>query len=557
MKPAMLKELKIRNFAIIDDLSLRFDEGMNVLTGETGAGKSIIVDALGIALGGRAQADLVRSGEKEAVVQAVFEAPSDMDLPDIGIDLSEGIIIRRVISSGGKSRSFLNDSNVTLQSISDLGANLVDMMSQHEHQGLLKPERQRALLDAYGRTGQEREGVRRCFAEVRRTRLEYDALLKKSSERVLRMDLLRFQVQEIAAAGLSPAEKRDLEEERRLLTHMARLNELSEGAYGLLYADEGSITEQLAKALAMVREMRSIDEGMTEALGILESAGPLIDEAALSLRDAKGRYDLDPRRLDAVEERLEQIRKLERKYGEGIEAILAFREEASRELSLLESSDERLAVLADELHAQEGNLRAAAESLSAQRSSAAAKLEKMVAATLRELAIPHAGFRVAVTTDAADDGTSLISEDGMDRIEFLFSANAGEPLKPLARIASGGELSRVMLSLKSILSEVDRTPVLIFDEIDAGIGGKTAESVGRKLSLLAKGRQLLCITHLAQIARYADRHLRIEKRQERRRVTVEVKELTGRERQDEIARMLSGEVTDISRRHAEELLERT
>ncbi len=553
----MLRELKISNFAIIDDLAARFDAGLNVLTGETGAGKSIIVDALGIALGGRAQADFVRSGEKEATVQAFFEYPEGAALPDIGIDLSEGILVRRIISSAGKSRAYLNDTLVTIQTLSTVGNALVDLMSQHEHQSLLVPDKQRMFLDAFGKLQHERDVLAACFTATGKIREECAQLRIRAQDRAHRIDLLRFQVREIEEAGLAAGEKQALEEERKLLVHMNRLNELTEGSYGLLYAEEGSCTEKLAKAIEMLREMSRIDSSMTEALSLLESALPQVEDAALGIRDAKGRYDLDPSRLEIVEDRLELIKKLEKKYGDGIEGIISYRENAVQELELLEHSDEQLAQLEQELAIKEAELLAAASDLSGKRLKTARRFEKEVVTALRDLAFDHAAFRIEITRETESDGRPKIAADGMDHIEFLLSANPGEPLRPLAKIASGGELSRVMLALKSILAGMDQVPVLIFDEVDAGIGGKTAEAVGKKLRGLADKHQLLCITHLAQIARHGHLHLKIEKHRAKNRVAVAIRELSGREREDEIARMLSGEITDVSRKHAGELLGRT
>jgi len=552
----MLKELRIKNLAIIDDLTVGFGKGLNVLTGETGAGKSIIVDALGLALGDRAQSDLIKSGEKEASVQAYFEVADPRSLPDIGIDLSEGILLRRVVSSGGKSRAYINDTMVTLQTLSEIGKALVDIHSQHEHQSLLAAEKQRALLDSYGRLQPELEKVQALFQEVKALKTECAGLVEKVKERAHRLDLLKFQISEIDTASLRPGEKEALGEEKRILANLSKLNELTETAYSLLYEAEGSCSERLSKALARLREMQAIDNSIKETVDLLESASPLIEDASISLRGYRDRYDLDPGRLELVEDRLELIRKLEKKYGEGTEAILNYRDEAEEELKGLEATDEKLEGLEKRLMEKEEELSKAAQALSGKRKKTALKIEKLITDTLRELAFGSAGFGIEIKQETADGGRPRVSANGMDRIEFLFSANPGEPLKPLARIASGGELSRVMLGLKSILAEVDETPVLIFDEVDAGIGGRTAESVGRKLELISRRHQLLCITHLPQIASCGDLHLRIEKKEKDNRVSVEVRELQGRERQDEIARMLSGKVTEISLRHAGELLER-
>lgn len=552
----MLRELRIRNLAIIDDLSVGFERGLNVLTGETGAGKSIIVDALGLALGDRAQAEMIRAGAKEASVEAFFEVEDGEVLPDLGIDVSDGLVLRRVIPAGGKSRAYINENMVTLQSLAEVGRALVDVHSQHDHQSLLSVERQREILDAFGGLGDDAARVRALFEEQQAIRRELSLLAEKARDREQRIDFLRFQIQEIDAAALRSGEKAEIEEERNILSNTGRLKELAETAYGLLYAEETACTEKLSAALARLREIEAIDPGCGEIARLIESALPLVEDAAIALRGYRERYDFEPQRLDEVEERLDLIRRLEKKYGEGIEGILGHRERAGEELSSLESSVERLSGLEEALRQKEEELLSAAKVLSEKRMETAKRLEGLIVKTLKELAIPGGSFKVDLRKEMAEDGRHLVHSHGMDRIEFLFSANAGEPLRPLSKIISGGELSRVMLSVKSILAGADRVPVLIFDEVDAGIGGRTAEHVGEKLRKIAGKHQILCITHLPQIASRGDLHLKIEKTEREKRVQVLVRELSDVDRRDEIARMLSGTVTEISRRHARELLER-
>jgi len=553
----MLKELNIRNLAIIDDLTVRFEKGLNVLTGETGAGKSIIVDALGLALGDRAQNDLIKAGEKEATVQAYFEIDDISELPEIGIDVSEGIVLRRIISGSGKSRAYINDSMVTLQTLSEVGKSLVDIHSQHEHQSLLTADKQRLMLDSYGDHMPDLEQVRELYAVVQSLREEFHGLTERIKERAHRVDLLSFQINEIEAAGLKPEEKQTLEEERKILSNLSRLKELTETAYALLYEADGACAENLAKVISKLRDMQSVDPSITDTLSLAESAMPFLEDASIALRVFKDKYNLEPEHINDVQDRLEQIKRLQKKYGESVEAILDYKRTAAEELKSLEASDERLQAVEAELKKNVEMLLSVARALSEKRKMTAKKIEDLIEKTLKELAFNNTRFRIEVSQETDQEGKYKINFNGIDKIDFLFSANIGEPLKPLAKIASGGELSRVMLSLKSILADVDNVPVLIFDEVDAGIGGKTADSVGRKLLRISGTHQLICITHLPQIASLADHHLRIEKRQRSTKVSVSVHELSGAERQNEIARMLSGSVTEISRRHAEELLERT
>jgi DNA repair protein RecN (Recombination protein N) len=544
----MLRELGIKNLAIIDDLRVRFESGFNVLTGETGAGKSIIVDSLGLALGGRAQSDLIRSGEKEAVVQAYFETEGVTELPDIGIDVSDGLILRRSISATGKSRAYINDTMVSLQSLAEAGKSLVDIHGQHEHQRLMSVDWHMLLIDSYGKLEDDRKKIGFLYKELQVLKKEGTDLKQKVKERAHRIDLLRFQISEIDAASLRPGEKEALTEERTILLNLSRLNELTETAYSMIYGSEGSCIERLSSVIAKVREMSSIDHSVSGILNMLESTLPAIEDAAISLRGYKDRYDLEPERLAEIEERLELIKKLEKKYGESIETILRYREEADKELKGIELTDERLDSIEAKLKGKEEMLLGAALSLSEKRKKVAKKIEALVKHELKELAFSNAEFLIDIRQEDP-------SPYGLDKVEFLFSANPGEPPRPLAKIASGGELSRVMLALKTILADFDSIPVLIFDEVDAGIGGKTAENVGKKLKMISTKHQVLCTTHLPQIASKGDSHLKIEKGQKNDRVYVEVRELKGRERIDEIARMLSGKITEVSLRHARELLE--
>lgn len=544
----MLKELRIKNLAVIDDLKVRFEEGFNVLTGETGAGKSIIVDSLGLALGSKIQPDFIRSGEKEAVVQAYFEAEGMKSLPDIGIDMSDGFILRRSIFASGKSRAYINDTMVSTQSLAEIGRALVDIHGQHEHQSLLSVDKHGLFLDFFGRLQEEQRRVEKLYREVEASKREVAGLQQRMKERAHRLDLLKFQIQEIDSAVLKVGEHENLRGQKTILSNLGRLKELAESAYELTYGADDSCIAKLSSVISKLRDMAAIDHQASEVLDILESVLPLLDDAADTLREYKSRYDFEPGSLDEIEERLALIRKLEKKYGEGIETIIRYRDNAEAEMKDLEIVDDQIRALENELILKETMLTEAAAALSKKRKVAAQRMEKLVSKELQELAFNDAEFLIDIRQEA-------LSPRGTDRIEFLFSANAGEPSKPLVKIVSGGELSRVMLALKTVFADFDSIPVLIFDEIDSGIGGRTAEIVGRKLKNLADKHQVLCTTHLPQLASKGDVHLKIEKRQRNERVYVEVKELSGSERLNEIARMLSGNITDISLRHAKELIE--
>jgi len=543
----MLKELRIRNLAIIDDLTVRFEDGLNVLTGETGAGKSIIVDSLSLCLGSRAQSDILRAGEREAVVQAYFEEHGAHERSIKGIDISDDFILRRSISATGKSRAFINDIMVNLHTLTELAKSLVDIHGQHEHQSLLSIDKHRFFLDSYGKLIDDTENVESLYREVQHLKRDEAALREKVTERAQRLDFLRFQIQEIVSADLKAGEKENLMREKTILSNLGRLNELTETAYEMIYASDNSCMEQLSSIIAKARELTSIDNTMSDILSSLESAFPLIEDAALSLRRYKDSYDFDPERLSEINDRLELIKRIEAKYGKGIDAIMHYRDKAEAECKSLESTDERLDSIKAALDEKEAMLRAAARALSEKRKETAHKIERLVKQELTELALSDAEFHVSIMQEE-------ISLHGLDRVEFLFSANPGEPPRPLIKIASGGELSRVMLALKSILADFDNIPVLIFDEVDAGIGGKTAEHVAQKLRKLSRTHQVLCTTHLPQIAAKGNFHLKIEKGQRDERAHVEVKELDSIRRLDEIARMLSGSITEASRKHAQELL---
>lgn len=543
----MLRHLRIRNFAIIDDLSIDFTSGLNVLTGETGAGKSIIIDALSLVLGERAQSEMIKSGRDEASVEAYFD--NSIALGDLGIDTQEGIIIRRIISSSGRSRGYINDTLISIQTMHEIGQRLVDIHGQHEHQSLLRTDNQRSIVDDYGRLVDRRNRVAELFNEVQYIKKEIQSLKTSISDRERRMDFLRYQIEEIDAASLKVGEKEELLREKVLLSNLAKLSGLVEEAHLLIGKGEGAAIERLSIALSRLREALTIDHELKDVVDMLGSVMPLLEEVSISLRRHQDRYDADPKRLDAVEERLDLITRLERKYGDGIETILKFKDDAIKELNGYMSSDERLQALIEDCRIKEGLLNKEAEELSQMRKDVSKKIEMEVNNILKELAMERARLCI-------DIKPSPLSSTGSDAVEFLFSANPGEPPKSLNKTASGGELSRLMLALKEVLTHVDSIPVLIFDEIDSGIGGITADSVARRLKDLSGRHQVLCVTHLPQIAALAERHLVIEKVQKKEGVYVKVKELSGEERIKEIARMLSGKTTEASLRHAQELLEK-
>ncbi len=559
----MLRELHIRNFSIIDNTTVEFGNGFNVMTGETGAGKSIIINALSLALGERAAGEFIRSGEKEAVVEAFFDiSPEIMNplvrqfLQDSGINIDDGIILKRIITSQGRNRAYINSSMVSVQNLSDVSRNLIDVHGQYEHQSLLTAENQMFLLDAYGRLIVQRDEVSKIYTRLHSIKKQITELIHKDKESARHVDMLRFQINEIESANLIPGEEEELAEEVKVLSNAVRLAELSNQSYESLYLSDSSCITALSKILDALTEISAIDARAADAVHSLKNAQPLLEEAGYFLRDYRETLDFDPQRLGSVQERLELIKGLKRKYGSSIQEVLGFREKAAAELEGLQNSEEKLQSLKNELDNMVAGFTEKAHQLSKKRKNTAKKIEKLVKKQLAELSMPDTEFAVRIIHEKGDDTTDGLgaTENGIDRIEFLISPNIGEDLRPLSKTASGGELSRIMLALKVILAKEDKMPVLVFDEIDAGIGGAAAETVGNKLNTLASTHQVICITHLPQIASYADGHLKIEKKTRMARTMIEVNRIEKEQRTEEVARMLSGRISDVSMKHARELL---
>lgn len=561
----MLRELHIRNFSIIDDATLEFTGGFNVITGETGAGKSIIIHSLSLALGERASGDVIRSGAKEAVIEAFFDIPLSLLNPsardflqDNGIDISEGLILKRIISAQGKNRAYINGSMATVQNLYEISRNMVDIHGQYEHQSLLSTDKQMELIDIYGRLVPERTEVENIYDQFFSIRHRISELSEKDKERAQRIDILKFQINEIAAADLSVEEEQQLEEESRILSNAGRLAELAHEAYELVHSSDASCTAALSRIFQNLKEISDVDPRADEAVNSVGQAMPLLEETGNFLRDYKDSIEFDPQRLEKVQERLELIKNLRRKYGKTVNEVINYKIRAESELETLRHSEETMDSLKTEEEEVKKRLTEKAGSLSKKRKSFAKKLESEAVSKLSGLSMPHTKFSVHVSNDKGDDTADGFKayRTGIDNIEFLISPNPGEDLKPLQKIASGGELSRIMLTLKGILAGGDNIPVMVFDEIDAGIGGKTADNVAKKMKALSKNHQVICITHLPQIASHARGHLKIEKKIKKNRTVVEIKKVEKQERTAEVARMLSGEITDVSIRHAEEMLKK-
>jgi DNA repair protein RecN (Recombination protein N) len=548
----MLTDLTIKNIAIIDTLQIAFKPGLTVLTGETGAGKSIIIDAVGLVMGNRASSDLIRSGEEEATVEAIFDISAlpkvKEQLAEAGFDCDDELLVKRSISRAGKNRIYLNGGMGTLALLGDITRCLINIYGQHESQTLLRPENQLALLDAFAGTAAVRDRFTEIFRQQQDVRERLEHLDEQERESARRIDLLAFQSTEIAEAGLKAGEESELEDQRQILASAGKLGSVSSEAFELLYGGDGAILGQLRRISASVKEIAAIDHTLGELATALDNSYLQLEDAAIELRDYASRIESDPATLQLIDDRLDLIGRLKRKYGSTVEEILAFKEQIDTELEELHGLEHDRRNLEAERERLTIEVNARGAELTSRRTAGAATLKLSLEAEAHQLAMKGAIIEAALETLAEPRST------GFERVEFLFSPNPGEPPRPLARIASGGELSRLMLAFKQVLPEGD-VPTLIFDEVDTGISGATSELVGRKLKNVAGRQQVLCITHLPQVASCAHHHLRIAKQVRDNRTTTSVAHLNSADRTREIARLLAGEkITDSAVTHAAEML---
>ncbi|MCO5221199.1 MAG: DNA repair protein RecN [Thermomicrobiales bacterium] len=561
----MLLDLEIRDFAIIDELRIQLGSGLNALTGETGAGKSIIIDALGAVLGERVSADMVRTGARTAYVDARFDLDGTGSsqvvsglLDDLGIEFADGeLILSREIQAGGRSTARINGRTVTAALLASLGQHLMDIHGQSDHLSLLRPAAQLAILDRYAHLDGDRTAVAELVRDWRAVRARLDAIDTGARERAQRADLLRFQVEEIAMAALQPGEDEQLDIERSRLAHAERLAQLVAQSAGLVGGQDlgdQAAADSLRTATRTLSDAAAIDASLTALSNRLLEVSVLADEIALELRDYLEQIEVNPERLSVVQERIEAIRLLKRKYGSTIDEVLAHQVTAENELAALggsENDEVALRAKADDLEAQ---IRIATQRLSEARRDAAGRLSRDASQAASELNLGSMMFDIAVRPKS---GETPFDETGADQVEFMFAPNAGEASKSLARVASGGETARMMLALKSVLADSDHTPTLVFDEVDVGIGGRSGQMVGVKLQQLAHGHQVIVITHLPQIAAVAEHHFKIRKEAIEGRTISRVVLLDGTERIDELAAMIDGEPpSPTSRKAAREMLER-
>ncbi len=550
----MLIELNVENFAVIERVGLQLRPGFNVITGETGAGKSILIDALSGLLGARLGAEVIRAGAAAARVEGIFQLDGEDEglaelLAELGVEPEDGVLIISRDVAAGRSVARVNGRAVPTATLAQLAPHLVDVHGQSDNLSLLRGGTQLRLLDAYAGLDAAREALGERVGELRRVRRERKALRRDEREVARTIDLLRFQCDEIAAAAPRVGEEEELLAERAVLANAERLIELAEGAYLALYegAEELRPASELAgQAADALAELARLDEAQAPLAEQARAVAVQLAELARDVRAYRDRVEVDPGRLAEVEERIEVLRALKRKYGATIEEVLAFRARASAELEELASAESREGELAAREQELLHDVAKLAADLSSQRRAAAGRLAAAVESQLAELNMGSARFAVDVACTPAADGLPIGSEryafdaTGIDRVEFLVAPNPGEPLRPLARIASGGETARLMLALKATLAEVDRVPVLIFDEVDAGVGGRSGHVIGEKLAGLARSHQVICVTHLPQIASFADAHYRIVKTVEGDRTRTTVARLDDDDRVEELAAMLGG-----------------
>ncbi len=534
----MILGLTLKNFTIIEDLSVGLSSGLNIITGETGAGKSVIVDAINIILGDKASPDNIKSGKEEAHIEALFDISSDEviqeRLKSSGFDISSGeLLIKRVIYPNARSRVFINGSLSTLTLLSTITQGLVDIFNQHEHQSLLKEENHLKILDNFGETANEVSRLREQYQNYLETKKELDDLIQSQKDRFEKEDYLKYQLSEIDGAGLQLGEDEKLEAEKLKLINTERLNSTTQGAYDILYESESSILGSLQRVSDDLLNSGKIDSTLGDIGQSIEKGRLQIQDAAFSLRDYNSELTHDSGRLDIVEDRIHLIGDLKRKYGESVSQIILKRDEIEKELNNIEHFDERVKSLSSESQMLMDELLSLAGKISKKRKQSSKKLTSVLEKELNEVGIKGGQFHIEFTDKE-------ISSNGVDDISFLFSANPDEKPKPLTKVASGGELSRIMLVLKEVIARVEGGSVIIFDEADSGVGGAVAEAVGQKIRKLSQSYQVICITHLPQVAKFADSHLAVSKTHNDNKTQVTIKSLEGDERVFELARMIGG-----------------
>ncbi|MDD5687921.1 MAG: DNA repair protein RecN [Elusimicrobia bacterium] len=558
----MLQTFIIKNYAIIDDLTINFGNGLNILTGETGAGKSIIIDALGLILGERANSSIIRKNSSSCELTASFNIENLPQvkklLSAIGISSEDMLIIKREITNDSKTKCFVNGAPATVGMLQTIGTVLVDVHGQHEHQTLIKTDSQRELLDSYGNLEALKTAVGSIFEKFTLLRSNLDELKNSEKDRLQKLDLYKYQLKEIEDAKLSETDETGLENEFNRLNNAEKLFNYAQEIYSLLYDSEGSAIEKLGIAKKAIENLSLIDTSTNENTKTINKTLDEIKSIADTFRQYKDNIEFNPKRLEDIIVKLELIKKLKKKYAPTVKEILDYANNIKKQIEFFEKADENILEMEKELKSSETKLKKSSVELSEKRTVAGKKLSKEVEKELFELGMPKSKFSISVEDEKDADGTYKFKSNGIDKIEYRIAVNVGEDLKPLKMVASGGEMSRIMLAIKTVLAKADKTPTLIFDEIDAGLSGYMGKVVGKKLKLLSKNHQIFCITHLPQLAVFSAIHFHISKNVSGERTVTSVQKLEGTEKVNEISRMLGSEKnTDISIKHAKELIKET
>jgi len=566
----MLRSLLIKNYALIEEISVEFSSGLTVITGETGAGKSILIDALGLLLGERASTEIIRTGAEKAIVEGLFDVRNNKRIAEIlrsaESDSTDDIIVRREVSNKGQSRCFINDSPVNVSLLKEIGDALVDLHGQHEHQSLLHQETHIQFLDDYGEYEKELESYRTSFTALTALISKKRELQEQEEQLKAKKSLYEFQMKEIDAVNPQAGEEEQLEAELKILENTEKLNELTSNVYQILYESEHSTRDSLVQARKMLEQLTEIDATFNDSVDELRSAEVIVDEVSKLVQHYASRIEFNPARLEEIRDRLGALALLKKKYGGTLEMLIAYRQKIGDEYTFAENFEEEIAKLDKEIESLRYDCGAKANLLTQRRKETSKKLEKEVIASLAELGIQKAKFEIRIQHNIVDStstafavkiGSSFVeaTSTGVDRVEFFISTNVGEEVKPLTKVASGGEVSRIMLALKSALAQSDRTPVLIFDEIDTGVSGRIGQAVGLSLKKLSKRHQVIAITHLPQIAGLADTHFAVEKVEAHKKTSTTLRLLSDDERVTEVAKLLSGEkITEAGLKSARELM---
>lgn len=568
----MLKNLTIKNFALIEELEIEFGSGLNIITGETGAGKSIIIDAFSLILGERANVEDVRSGADKSIVEGIFTVTGNKKvrrlLEESGIECGDEVIVRREVNQKGQSRAFVNDTPLQVSQLKELGDSLVDLHGQHEHQSLLRPETHIDLIDDFGGLEMLLKNFRGSYRELENLIGEMKDLVSRRNALKEKQDLYAFQIKEIDSIDPKPGEIDLLESELKILENAEKLFEAAAKLYELLYDSENSVHDQLVVVRNQLEDLAQIDKSFEPLRDETETAKAVVDDITRFVQSYSSKIDFNPQRLEEIRERLGVLTLFKKKYGGSLEAAIEYREKIGREFSLAENFDDEIRKLESQVEAVRSGLSETAERLSAKRREVAERISRSIVGVLGEIGIEKAKFEVVISNKSYQGADAALkplvrlgrdffdtTEKGFDSVEFYVSTNVGEEPRPLAKVASGGEISRIMLALKSILAKSDRLPLLVFDEIDTGISGRIGAKVGKMLKNLSGFHQIVAITHLPQIAGQADVHFRVEKVVKGKRAVTRVERLSEDERVLEVARLLSGEdVTQASISGAKELI---